>query len=172
MATAETNLSSYDATRLPDAASMRIGIVVSEWNEDITSNLLHGARSVLEEAGIREDKLYVVHVPGSYELPFGAALLLQNEQLDGVIALGSVIRGETAHFDFVCQAVAQGIKDVGLKFMKPVIFGVLTDDNRQQSIDRSGGKHGNKGTEAAVACLKLVQLQKNSLASWGPGFTR
>lgn len=169
MATVEKNLSSFDATTLPDAASMRIGIVVSEWNDDITENLLNGAIEVLHQAGIKEHNLRVIHVPGSFELPLGAALLLQNDKVNGVVALGSVIRGETSHFDYVCQAVAQGIKDVSLKFMKPVIFGVLTDDNKQQSIDRSGGKHGNKGTEAAVACLKMVHLQRGLLTSWGPG---
>ncbi len=169
MATVEKNLSSFDATTLPDAASMRIGIVVSEWNDDITENLLNGAVEVLHQAGIKEHNLRVIRVPGSFELPLGAALLLQNDKVNGVVALGSVIRGETSHFDYVCQAVAQGIKDVSLKFMKPVIFGVLTDDNKQQSIDRSGGKHGNKGTEAAVACLKMVYLQRGLLTSWGPG---
>lgn len=169
MATAESNLSSYDPATIPDANLMRIGIVVSEWNTDITSNLLKGALEVIREAGIREENLKVIHVPGSFELPLGAGLLFQNENVHGVVALGSVIRGETAHFDYVCQAVAQGTKDVSLKFMRPVIFGVLTDDNRQQSIDRSGGKHGNKGTEAAVAVLKMVHLQRNLLASWGTG---
>ncbi len=172
MATAATNLSSYDPKNLPDATAMRIGIVVSDWNDDITSNLLSGAIAVLKEAGVREKNLIVTHVPGSFELPLGAALLLQNQNVNGVVALGSVIRGETAHFDYVCQAVAQGVKDVSLKFMRPVIFGVLTDDNRQQSIDRSGGKHGNKGTEAAVACLKMVHLQRGLLTSWGPGFAQ
>jgi 6,7-dimethyl-8-ribityllumazine synthase len=167
MATAETNLSSFDSSTLPDAATMRIGIVVSEWNDDITDNLLKGALDVLKQAGLPEDNLRVVHVPGSFELPLGAAWLLENSRMHGVIALGSVIRGETAHFDFVCQAVAQGVKDVALKFMRPVIFGVLTDDNRQQSIDRSGGKHGNKGVEAAVACLKMVHLNRTLTASWG-----
>ncbi len=169
---ATTNLSSYDPSTLPDASTLRIGIVVSEWNDDITENLRKGAESVLFEAGLKSENLIVAHVPGSYELPFGAALLLQNDRVDAVIALGNVIRGETPHFDFVCQAVAQGIKDVGLKFMKPVIFGVLTDDNRQQSIDRSGGKHGNKGTEAAVTCLKMVALQRGMHSSWGVGFSR
>lgn len=168
---ATTNLSSYDSSTLPDASTLRIGIVVSEWNNDITENLLKGAESVLREAGMPNESIVVARVPGSYELPFAAALLLQNEHLDGVIALGSVIRGETAHFDFVCQAVAQGIKDVALKFMRPVGFGVLTDDNRQQSIDRSGGKLGNKGTEAAVTVLKMVALQKGMHASWGLGFS-
>ncbi len=159
MATVEKNLSKYDSSTLPDASSMRIGIVVSEWNAEITDNLLLGALSVLKEAGISEENLQVINVPGTYELPTGAAMLIEYYKMQGVITLGSVIRGETAHFDFVCQAVAQGVKDVALKYMRPVIFGVLTDDTKQQGLDRSGGKHGNKGTEAAVACLQMVALQ-------------
>ncbi|MFM1932036.1 MAG: hypothetical protein RL226_1339 [Bacteroidota bacterium] len=169
MATAEHNLSQYNIHQLPDAAHMRIGIVVSEWNDDITTPLLDGAKTVLLQKGLKKENLVVHHVPGSYELPTGAAFLLEYCELDAVITLGSVIRGETPHFDFVCQAVAQGVKDVALGYMKPVIFGVLTDDNRQQSIDRSGGKHGNKGIEAAVTCLKMVALQQK-LAPQGQPF--
>ncbi|MFT4682724.1 MAG: 6,7-dimethyl-8-ribityllumazine synthase [Flavobacteriales bacterium] len=159
MATVEKNLSKYDSLTLPDASSMRIGIVVSEWNAEITDNLLLGALSVLKEAGITEENLQIVNVPGTYELPTGAALFFEYYKMHGVITLGSVIRGETAHFDFVCQAAAQGVKDVALKYLRPVIFGVLTDDTKQQGLDRSGGKHGNKGTEAAVACLQMIALQ-------------
>lgn len=170
MATVEKNLSEYDADQLPDASTMRIGIVVSEWNDEITNRLLEGAASVLKQAGIPGEQLQIIHVPGSFELPTGAAFLIEHYEVQGVVALGSVIRGETAHFDFVCQGVAQGIKDVSLKYLRPVIFGVLTDDNKQQSLDRSGGKHGNKGTEAAVACLKMVALQREMRSNWGPGF--
>lgn len=170
MATVEKNLSKYDPKQLPDASFMRIGIVVSEWNDEITSRLLEGALEVLKEAGLKEEELQLIHVPGSFELPMGAAFLLEHHEVHGVIALGSVIRGETAHFDFVCQGVAQGIKDVSLKYLRPVIFGVLTDDQKQQSLDRSGGKHGNKGTEAAVACLKMIAIQKKMRSNWGPGF--
>jgi 6,7-dimethyl-8-ribityllumazine synthase len=171
MATSEHNLSSYKENELPDASNMRIGIVVSEWNNDITFALLDGAKEVLLKSGILDRNLHIIKVPGSFELPTAAAFMLEYYDVQGVITLGSVIRGETAHFDFVCQAVAQGVKDVGLKFIRPVIFGVLTDDNRQQSIDRSGGKHGNKGTEAAVTCLKMIALQQSMRSSWGPGFT-
>ncbi|WP_306643482.1 6,7-dimethyl-8-ribityllumazine synthase [Sanyastnella coralliicola] len=170
MATVEKNLSDYDKNQLPDASAMRIGIVVSEWNHEITSSLAKGAEDVIREAGIRDENLIVVDVPGTFELPSAAAFLLEHKGLDGVVTIGSVIRGETAHFDFVCQAASQGVKDVALKFNRPVIFGVLTDDNKQQAIDRSGGKHGNKGTEAGVACLKMVALQKSLRSSWGPGF--
>jgi 6,7-dimethyl-8-ribityllumazine synthase len=171
MATSEHNLSSYNENELPDASNMRIGIVVSEWNNDITFALLYGAKEVLLKSGILDRNLHIIKVPGSFELPTAAAFMLEYYDVQGVITLGSVIRGETAHFDFVCQAVAQGVKDVSLKFIRPVIFGVLTDDNRQQSIDRSGGKHGNKGTEAAVTCLKMIALQQSMRSSWGPGFT-
>lgn len=171
MATVEKNLSSYDATTLPDASAMRIGIVVSEWNEDITSNLLKGALQALHLAGALDANIQIIEVPGTFELPTGASFLLSHAEVDGIITLGSVIRGETAHFDFVCQAAAQGVKDVALTFNRPVIFGVLTDDHKQQSIDRSGGKHGNKGTEAAVACIKMVALHQRMRSTWGPGFT-
>ncbi len=170
MATINKNLSEYDATSLPSMTGKRVAIVVSEWNGEITNGLLKGALDVLREAKMDEQNIIVKHVPGTYELPLAAALCLDYERVDGVIAIGSVIRGETAHFDFVCQAAAQGIKDVGLKFQKPVIFCVLTDDNIEQSRARSGGEHGNKGTEAAVACVKMIGLHKDLSGSWGAGF--
>ena len=159
MATEHHNLSDYDASKVPSAKSMRFGIVVSEWNHQITSGLLSGAKKTLLDNGAPEDCIQVHWVPGSYELPQAAQFLMEYTDVDAVICLGSVIRGETAHFDYVCQAVAQGVKDVGLEYNKPVIFGVLTDDHLQQSIDRSGGKHGNKGDEAAIAAIKMVALQ-------------
>ncbi|MEX2379922.1 MAG: 6,7-dimethyl-8-ribityllumazine synthase [Vicingaceae bacterium] len=162
MATANKNLSDHDPNQVPDASGMHIGIVVSEWNEQITSNLLAGAKKVLLKYGLEEENLTVKHVPGSFELPTAAQFLLEYTDVDAVICLGCVIQGETKHFDFVCQGVSQGIKDVSLKYNKPVIFGVLTDNTLQQSIDRSGGKHGNKGEEAAVSAIKMVALN-NSL---------
>jgi len=161
MATAGNNLSEYDPNFVPNAANMRIGIVIAEWNEEITSGLLSGAKETLLKHHLKETNLHIKWVPGSFELPLAAQFMLEHGKFDGVICIGSVIRGETAHFDFVCQACSQGVKDVGLKYNKPVIFCVLTDDNKQQSIDRSGGKHGNKGTEAAVAALKMIGLQKD-----------
>ncbi|MFY8137420.1 MAG: 6,7-dimethyl-8-ribityllumazine synthase [Flavobacteriales bacterium] len=154
------NLSLFDKNQLPDAQSMRIGIVVSEWNSDITDNLLRGAVETLTDCGVRLDYLKIVHVPGSYELPSGAQMLLENSSVECVICLGSVIRGETPHFEFVCNAVAQGVKDVSLMYKKPVIFGVLTDNTVDQSRARSGGNLGNKGVEAAVTAIKMVGLKR------------
>ena len=140
---------------------MRIGVVVSEWNEEITSNLLKGAEETLTTCGIKKENIYVQWVPGSFELPLGAQLMFGALKLDAVVCLGSVIRGETAHFDYVCEAVAQGLKDVSLKLNKPAVFGVLTDDHIDQSRARSGGKHGNKGSEAAVTAVKMAALRKS-----------
>ncbi|MBM72252.1 MAG: 6,7-dimethyl-8-ribityllumazine synthase [Crocinitomicaceae bacterium] len=160
MATIGKNLSFYDSNELPDGARYKVGIVVSEWNREFTEAMMDGAKEVLLSAGVQEESIVVKWVPGSYELPLGAQLMLESEKLmlDGVIAIGSVIRGETAHFDYVCSAAAQGIKDVGLKTGKPVSFCVLTDDNEDQTRARSGGEHGNKGTEAAVVVLKMLAL--------------
>lgn len=159
MATENKNLSAYSSINIPSGADLKIGIVVSEWNENITGNLLKGAIQALTENGVKEENIKVEKVPGTYELPLASQFMLEYTDVDGVVAIGSVIQGETKHFDFVCQATAQGIKDVGLKSNKPVIFCVLTDNNMQQAIDRSGGKHGNKGIECGVACLKMIGLQ-------------
>lgn len=161
MATANQNLSDHDPSKVPSAQGMKISIVVSEWNERITKNLLAGAKSTLEKYGIAERDLNIHFVPGSFELPLAAQFLLESTDTEAVICLGCVIQGETKHFDFVCQGVSQGIKDVALKYNKPVIFGVLTDNTLQQSIDRSGGKHGNKGDEAAITAIKMLALQKS-----------
>ncbi len=158
MATVNHNLSEYNKADLPDAANLRIGLVVSEWNENITENLYKGAEAALLDCGAQKDNILRWNVPGSFELTYGAKKMLQTEELDAVIAIGSVIRGETSHFDFVCNAAAMVIKDLNLQFDAPVIFCVLTDDTYQQAIDRSGGKHGNKGTEAAIAAIKMAAL--------------
>jgi len=162
MATDGHDLSAYDAAALPQLKGGKVGVVVAEWNEEITSGLLSGVEEVLQYSkdnhGIRA---YSVHyVPGSYELPLAAQWLFEHQDMDAVICVGSVIRGETAHFDFVCQACSDGVKDVGLKYDRPAIFCVLTDDNISQSRARSGGEHGNKGVEAAVAALKMMALRK------------
>jgi 6,7-dimethyl-8-ribityllumazine synthase len=160
MATAGKNLSQFDAAQLPNGARFRVGIVVSEWNSEITHALRDGAIDVLRAAGVPEDAVVVYDVPGAFELPLGAQWLLNAPQpCDAVIAVGAVIRGETAHFDFVCQAASQGVLHVGLDSGKPAIFCVLTDDTIEQSRARSGGVHGNKGVEAAVACLKMLALK-------------
>jgi 6,7-dimethyl-8-ribityllumazine synthase len=161
VATVGKNLSTYDSESIPNGADFKIGIVVSEWNDQITNNLCEGARLALIENGVEEDNILIHQTPGSFELPLSAQWMLHRDDIDGVVAIGSVIQGETKHFDFVCQATAQGIKDVGLKYDKPAIFCVLTDNTMQQAIDRSGGRHGNKGIEAAVACLKMIQLKRN-----------
>ncbi len=163
MATSEKNLSAFDPKNLPKAGDMRIGIVVSDWNNEITDNLLNGALTTLKQAGVLEENILVHRVPGSFELALAAQWQVESGEIDGVIALGSVIQGETRHFEFVCNAVAQGIQQVNINYSKPVIFGVLTDDTKQQAIDRSGGKHGNKGVECAVAVLQMVDLHKRFL---------
>ncbi|MCT4562626.1 MAG: 6,7-dimethyl-8-ribityllumazine synthase, partial [Crocinitomicaceae bacterium] len=137
------------------------GIVVSEWNEKITLNLLKGAKEALIENGVKPENILVRFVPGAFELPLGCQFVLENTFVDGVIAIGCVIQGETKHFDFVCDGATQGIKDLNLKYNKPVSFCLLTDNTEQQSIDRSGGIHGNKGIECAIALMKMIEL-KNS----------
>ena len=169
MATENKNLSEYKFDEIPSAAGLKFGIAVSEWNNEVTSNLLSGALETLKKHGVEEQDIMVIWVPGSFELPSAAQFLLENTALNGVLTLGSVIRGETSHFDFVCQAVSQGVKDVALRYKRPVIFGVLTDDNMDQAKARSGGKHGNKGVECAVAVIKMAHLQKQLRENWGPG---
>ena len=161
MATAGRNLSEYNKEFIPNGADFNIGIVVSEWNDKITLNLLKGAKEALLDNGVLEENIIVRFVPGAFELPLGAQWLCQQAKIDGVVAIGVVIQGETKHFDFVCEGATLGIKDVNLKYDKPVAFCLLTDNNEQQSIDRSGGKHGNKGVECAIACLKMVDLKKS-----------
>ncbi|WP_422860374.1 6,7-dimethyl-8-ribityllumazine synthase [Flagellimonas sp. S174] len=160
MATENKNLSAYNKEEILNASHLRFGIVVSEWNETITEGLYTGAVDALIDCGAKSENILRWNVPGSYELTFGAKKMLQTQNVDAVIAIGSVIRGETSHFDFVCSAAAQGIKDLNVAFDVPTIFCVLTDNNLQQAIDRSGGKHGNKGAEAAIAAIKMAVLGK------------
>ncbi len=158
MATENKNLSHYDKESIPNARELRFGIVVSEWNANITEGLYEGAIDALLDCGALDSNIIRWNVPGSFELTFGCKKLIQQEKLDAVIAIGSVIQGETKHFDFVCSATAQGIKDLNVQLDVPVIFCVLTDNTMQQAIDRSGGKHGNKGAEAAIAAIKMATL--------------
>lgn len=162
MATASKNLSSYNEKDIPDASGFSFVVIVSEWNAEITYALKEGCIQTLLKHGVKNENIKVIHVPGSFELPVAASIYL-SKKINGkmpnaVICLGSVIRGETPHFDYVCQAVSQGIKDVAIKYNIPVIFGVLTDNNWQQAKDRSGGKHGNKGIEAALTAIKMAHL--------------
>ncbi len=161
MATEGKNLSAYDKASIPDGSNMTIGIVVSEWNNNITSGLLEGSLSALKDNGVLEENIHVKWVPGTFELPLAAQYMFEKIMVDGIICLGSVIQGETKHFDFVCHGATQGIMNVGLKYNKPAIFGVLTDNTMQQGIDRSGGKHGNKGIECAIACIKMIALKES-----------
>lgn len=156
MATA--NLSAYDFNAVPDGIPFTIHLVVSQWNNEITKALCDVAVTTLEQHGVKSSNIKIWEVPGSFELIYGSKKA-QSSNPDAVIAIGSVIKGETMHFDFVCQAVSQGIKDLNVLSDVPVVFCVLTDDTYQQARDRSGGKHGNKGTEAAVAALQLSKLR-------------
>lgn len=160
MATINKNLSEYDKDTIPNGADYNVGIVVSEWNESITFNLLKGAEETLRENGVKDENISLHFVPGAFELPLATQWLLEKEDIDAVIAIGNVIQGETKHFDYVCSGTTNGIMQAGLKYNKPAIFCVLTDNNMQQSIDRSGGKHGNKGVEAGIACLKMIHLSR------------
>ena len=161
MATLNKNLSDYDKATIPNANKFRFGIVVSEWNDTITEGLYQGAYDALIENGVLPKNIIRWNVPGSFELIYGSKKM-QEQNVNAVIAIGSVIQGETKHFDFVCEGVSQGIKDLNVMHDTPVIFCVLTDNNMQQGLERSGGKHGNKGTEAAVAAIKMAELRKNS----------
>ncbi len=141
---------------LPNAGPFRFGIVVSEWNAEITSALLSGAQEALSKAGALAANIDILTVPGSYELTAGASLFLQQHKTDVVICLGCVIQGETRHFDFICQAVAIGLTELTIKYNKPVVFGVLTTDNSDQAKERAGGKYGNKGFEAGITAVKMA----------------
>jgi 6,7-dimethyl-8-ribityllumazine synthase len=154
-----TNLSSYNPGTIPSAAEMRFGIVVSDWNSEITFALLSGALTTLKKHGVSDDNIVVKHVPGSFELPLAGQFIAEYDDVDGVICLGCVIQGETPHFTYVCQGVTQGISSLNLEYNIPFIFGVLTTDTLQQALDRAGGKMGNKGDEAAITAIKMAALQ-------------
>jgi 6,7-dimethyl-8-ribityllumazine synthase len=166
MATANKDLSEYDKNKIPSAKDFRFGIVVSEWNHHITEGLFSGAIAALLDCGALQEKIIRWNVPGSFELIYGAKKMIETQKPDVVIAIGSVIKGETQHFDFVCEGVTQGIKDLNVQSDVPVIFCVLTDNNEKQSIDRSGGIYGNKGTEAAIAAIKMAFLRYQSTFSY------
>lgn len=154
-----TNLSHFNKEEVPNAKGLTFGIVVSEWNGNITEGLYKGASDALIECGANANDIVRYDVPGSYELVFGAKIAAKNKP-DAIICLGSVIQGETKHFDFVCNAVAMGIKDLNISLDIPVIFGVLTDNTMDQAKNRSGGKYGNKGIEAAITAIKMADLNR------------
>jgi 6,7-dimethyl-8-ribityllumazine synthase len=160
---ATTNLSYYDTATIPNAKLFRFGIVVSEWNPEITRNLQEGAIETLLACGASKRNITSWDVPGSFELVYGCKKMIKSLKVDAIIAIGNVIQGETKHFDFVCDGVTQGIVDLNVKYNVPVIFCVLTDNTKQQSIDRAGGKFGNKGIECAVAAIKMAALGADRL---------
>lgn len=157
---ATVNLSDYKPLQINDAGSFRIGIVVSEWNDFVTYNLRDGALETLKMEGVKEENIQIFKVPGAFELNYASMQLCKERKFDSVIAIGCVIRGETPHFDYVCSAVAQGIKDCNVLTDVPTIFCVLTDDTKEQSIARSGGNLGNKGIEAAVTALQMIDFKR------------
>lgn len=159
MATSLKSLSDNKISGIKDMSGFKFGIVVSEWNEEVTEALYSGAVSTLLELGVVREHIERMNVPGSFELSLGAQWMAKRNDIDAVITLGCVIQGETRHFDFICQACADGITNVSLKYDKPVIFGVLTTNNQKQALDRSGGKHGNKGDEAAATAVKMLNVK-------------
>ncbi|MCD8317615.1 MAG: 6,7-dimethyl-8-ribityllumazine synthase [Paraprevotella sp.] len=156
MATKLHNLSEYDFNSVPDAAGMRFGIVVSEWNHTITGPLLEGAHQTLLKHGVRESDILVKTVPGSFELVFGASQMIRSGRVDAVIAIGCVIRGDTPHFDYICEGTTEGLARLNATGEVPVIYGLLTCNTLQQAQDRAGGSLGNKGDECAVTAIKMV----------------
>lgn len=156
MATELKNLSEYDAEGLPDISEKRFGIVKASYNSEITDALQKGALNTLLKHGARPEHVITKLVPGSFELSLGAQWMAEREDIDAVICIGCVIKGETPHSDYICHAVAQGLKDVTLKYNKPVIFGVLTPLSYEQAKDRAGGRYGNKGDEAAISAIRML----------------
>ncbi len=162
---ATKNLSDYDLNSVPDSKDFKFGIVVSEWNYEITGSLLRGAVETLMKHGTHEKNIIVKHVPGSFELTLGGRFFAEYTDVDAIILLGCVIQGETRHFDFICQSVTKGTTDLNLKYGIPVIFGVLTTNNQQQALERAGGKLGNKGDEAAITAIKMASLHRDFKSS-------
>ncbi len=162
MATAAKNLSDYDPQSIPSAKDMRFAIVVSEWNREVTFALMEGAKNTLLRHGANPNHIKLDFVPGSFELTSGARMVAEAGTFDAVICIGCVIRGETPHFDYICQSVSSGITQLNVRYDIPFIFGVLTTENQQQALDRSGGRYGNKGDEAAVTAIKMVDLRRRS----------
>lgn len=161
MASALKNLSTYDASNLPDATDLKFGIVVADWNAEITHALYQGCADTLEKHGAQEENIQLIQVPGAFELPAGARLLVGRYTLDAVICIGCVIQGETKHNEYINNAVASGLTSLGIGSGIPCIYGVLTPNTEEQAKDRSGGKHGNKGVEAAATAIQMAHLKKS-----------
>lgn len=163
MATELKNLSDLGESKLPSGKNLRIGIVVAEWNTEITGALLEAAVETLRLNEVRKNNIIVSYVPGTFELTYGALMMNKFCSPDAIIVLGCVIQGETRHFDYICQSVSHGITQLNLDIATPVVFGVLTTNNIEQARDRAGGKHGNKGVEAAATALKMTNLKYISI---------
>ncbi|MDQ3049732.1 MAG: 6,7-dimethyl-8-ribityllumazine synthase [Bacteroidota bacterium] len=172
MASVQQNLSVFDKNNLPDAGNMRFGIVVAEWNSKITESLFQGAFETLQTCGVDPANIHRINVPGSFELTAGAKFIATHHKLDAVICLGCVIQGETRHFEFICQAVATGLANLNITTSIPFIFGVLTTDTEAQALERAGGKHGNKGIEAAITAIKMAGLKSQKSEGKKIGFTK
>ncbi len=160
---ATRNLSGYNASGVPSGEGMHIGIVVAEWNWEVTGAMAQGAIDTLKKHGVSSENIEIETVPGSFELPMGGQFLAETGRFDAIILIGCVIQGETRHFDFICQGVTQGTIDLNLKYNIPFIFGVLTTGNLQQALERAGGIYGNKGDEAAVTAIKMAALKNKVL---------
>ena len=161
MSSADKNLSVYDENNLPDASEWEFGIVVSDWNEEITHALYEGCYDTLIKHGAKAENIYTIQVPGAFELPQGARMLYKNESVDAMICLGCVIKGETTHNEYINMSVAQALQNLSLTSGKPAVFGLLTPNDKQQALDRAGGKYGNKGVEAAVTAIRMVEVSKS-----------
>ena len=157
---ATKNLSAYDIESVPSATGFKFGIVVAEWNYQITGALAQGAVDTLKKHGVKDEDITLKHVPGTFELALGGQFFAEYTDVDAILLIGCVIQGDTRHFDFICDGVTQGTTHLNLKYNKPFIFGVLTTNNEQQALDRAGGKLGNKGDEAAVTAIKMVALRR------------
>ena len=156
---ATTDLSAYDPSKVPDGSPFRFTIVVSDWNSDVTMALHNGAVSTLLKHGVAEENITTIHVPGSFELVAAARMAVEFQNSDAIICLGCVIQGETPHFDYVCNGVTAGLASLNTLYPTPFIFGLLTTLNQQQALDRAGGKHGNKGDEAAITAIRMASLR-------------
>lgn len=161
MATSLKNLSDYNIQSVPDATGYRVAIVVSEWNEEVTGALCEGAITTLKKHGVKEEDILKKYVPGSFELTHASRSIAALTDVDAVITIGCVIRGDTPHFDYICQGVTQGITALNVQYPIPFVYGVLTTENQQQALDRCGGIHGNKGDEAAITAIKMIHLNKS-----------
>ncbi len=170
MASGLKNLSTYDDSSLPSAEDMHFGIVVADWNAEITHSLYNACYETLVKQGAQETNIHTLQVPGTFELPVAARILNGQKKVDALICIGCVIKGETKHDEYISHAVATGLVQLGLALSKPVIFGVLTPNNYEQALDRAGGKHGNKGVEAAITAIRMIGLQKGTSAKRKIGF--